>query len=170
MRALGIWMASALLVVASCGGGGGGHSDPGGPLPVSTLTPTPLATATPVPTVDLVLTLTASIDVAAASFSVGYEAGRGTFTGSGAQTQCHLASADTLAVNDDDAGMLRVAMLPADPLQKATLALPTTLTCSFDEVGGVVTTAGLRVGSKKVGVIDASGVVVEGDASRLDVH
>jgi hypothetical protein len=170
MRAFGIWTASALLVIASCGGGGGGHGDPGGPIPVPTLTPTPLATATPVPTMNLVLTLASSIDVAAASFSVGYEAGRGTFTGSGAQTQCHLGSTDILAVNDDDAGTLRVAMLPADPLRKPTLALPTTLTCSFDETGGALSAADLRIGNKKVGVIDASGVVVAGDASRLDVH
>ena len=50
------------------------------------------------------------------------------------------------------------------------LALPTTLTCSFDETGGTVTTAGLRIGDKKIGVIDGNGVVVAGDSSRLDVR
>jgi hypothetical protein len=50
------------------------------------------------------------------------------------------------------------------------LALPTTLTCSFDETGGVVTADGLQIASKKIGVLDASGVVVAGDASRLDVR
>lgn len=168
MRRVTITTTLILLLVAACGGGGGGGGSE--PPPGPTNTPTPVATATPVPTLTLVLTLSASSDLAAASFSVGYEAGRGTFTGSGAQTQCHLASADTLAVNDDDAGTLRVAMLPADPERQPTLALPTTLTCSFDATGGAVSTADLRIGSKKVGVIDASGVVVVGDSSRLDIH
>ena len=167
MRRITIAATSVLLLIAACGGGGGGDA---GNVPSPTRTPTPVATATPVPTLTLVLTLSASSDIAAASFSVGYEAGRGTFTGSGAQAQCHLASADILALNDDDAGTLRVAMLPADPARQPALALPTTLTCSFDATGGPISTADLRIGTKKVGVIDATGVVVAGDSARLDVR
>jgi hypothetical protein len=168
MRGSGTFMAIALFVVASCGGGGGGHGDSNQVQPTST--PVPIATATPIPTASLVLTLSSSVGVAATSFNIGYDAGRGSFTGSGAQTQCHLGSNDTLAVNDDDAGTLKVAILPADPTRTATVALPTTLTCSFDETGGTVTAHDLQVGSKKIGVIDASGVVVAGDGSRLDVR
>jgi len=167
MRGFVSLMAVALFS-AGCGGGGGGHGDSNHVEPTST--PAPIATATPIPTVSLVLTVSSSRDVAAASFSVGYEAGRGSFTGSGAQAQCHLGSNDTLAVNDDDAGTLKVAIVPADPTRAPNLALPTTLTCSFDATGGAVTTAGLRIGDKKIGVIDTSGIVVAGDASRLDVR
>jgi hypothetical protein len=167
MRAFGTFTAIALFL-AGCGGGGGGHGDTNQVEPTST--PVPIATATPIPTVNLVLTLSSSVGVAGASFAVGYEAGRGSFTGSGAQTQCHLGSNDTLAVNDDDAGTLKVAILPADPTRAPILALPTTLTCSFDETGGSVTSGDLRVASKKIGVVDGSGVVVAGDASRLDVR
>jgi len=173
MRGLATITAIALVVAAGCGGGGGGHgggSNQGDPTATPVSTPVPLATATPLPTVNLALTVSSSTAVAAASFSVGYEAGRGSFTGSGAQTQCHLASNDTLAVNDDDAGTLRVAILPGDLTRAQALALPTTLTCSFDETGGAVTAADLHVSAKKVGVVDASSVVVAGDASRLDVH
>ncbi len=168
MRRVATSTTLVLLLIAACGGGGGGGGGSGTPDPTGT--PTPVPTSTPVPTLTLVLTLSASSDLAAASFSVGYEAGRGTFTGSGAQTQCRLASSDTLAVNDDDAGSLRVAMLPADPQQRPTLALPTTLTCSFDATGGAVSSADLRISGKKVGVVDATGVVVLGDSSHLDVH
>jgi hypothetical protein len=167
MRRLGTFTAIA-LVVAGCGGGGGGHGD--SIQAQATSTPVPVATATPIVTASLVLTLSSSVDVAAASFSVGYDAGRGSFTGSGAQTQCHLGSNDTLAVNDDDAGTLKVAILPADPTHAATVALPTTLTCSFDETGGSTTSGDLHVGSTKIGVVDARGVVVAGDGSRLDVR
>src|SRR6266481_4402419 len=149
MRGFVSLMAVALFS-AGCGGGGGGHGDSNHVEPTST--PAPIATATPIPTVSLVLTVSSSRDVAAASFSVGYEAGRGSFTGSGAQAQCHLGSNDTLAVNDDDAGTLKVAIVPADPTRAANLALPTTLTCSFDATGGAVTAAGLRIADKKIGV------------------
>ncbi len=164
MRGFARWTALALLGVAGCGGGGGGH---GGS---NAAQPTPITTATPAATVNLVLTLSASSDVAAASFNVGYEAGRGSFVGSGAQAQCQLASNDTLAVNDDDAGTLRVAMLPANPLQKQTLALPTTLTCTFAQTGGAVSTSDLRIAGKMIGVINGSGIVVAGESSRLDVQ
>jgi hypothetical protein len=169
MRRARLCMLTILVAAAACGGGGGGHGNTNDvATPVPTLTPTPIATA--VPRVSLALTLAATTDVAGASFNVGYEAGRGSFTGTGAQTQCRLGSNDLLAVNDDDAGTLRVAILPADPLTSPVLALPTTLTCDFDETGGAVATGDLRIAAKKIGVLDASGVVVEGDASRLDVH
>ena len=45
-----------------------------------------------------------------------------------------------------------------------------TLTCTFDVRVGSITVADLRIGNTKVGVISPSGVVVEGDSSRLDVH
>jgi hypothetical protein len=119
----------------------------------------------------LALTVTASGDVAAASFNVGYDRAKGSFAGSGAQTQCQLGSNDTLAVNDDDLGTLRVAIVPANPVQRATLALPTQLTCTFDVAQPPVGVSDLTVSAKKVGVIDpGSNVVVAGDASRLDVR
>ena len=127
----------------------------------------------PVPTVSLSLTLGATTAVAGASFTVGYDAGRVALLGSGAQAQCRLGSNDTLAVNDDDAGTLRVAFVPADPLQLQTLVLPTTLTCDFAENGGSVSVNDLRISSKAIGVINAdpaNAVVVAGDASQLDVH
>jgi hypothetical protein len=166
MRARGTWQALlVVMAIAGCGGGGGGGNGDQGAVA------TPTATNTPAVSTNLVLTLRVTADVAAASFNVAYDRGKGSFTGSGAQTQCRLGSNDTLAVNDDDTGTLRVAIVPGNPLQQATLALPTDLTCSFDVVAGPVRTSDLTVSAKKVGVIDqASGVVVAGDASRLDVR
>jgi hypothetical protein len=166
MRRAGLWIALPLLIVTSCGGGGGGNNSGGGEPPVPTATPS----ATPVPTVSVTLTLSATTDLAGASFTVGYDAGHATLVGSGAQAQCRLGSNDTFAVNDDDAGTLRVALVPADPSQHQTLALPTTLTCDFSGTSGAVTAGDLQISSKKVGVIDATSVVVAGDASQLDVH
>lgn len=157
---------AALLIVAGCGGGGGGGHGSGGD--VATPAPTPTAGASN--RVSLTLALTTTADVVAASFTVGYEAGRGSFAGSGAQAQCRLASSDTLAVNDDDAGTLRVAILPADPVQRPTIAVPTTLTCEFDQTGGTVTSGDLRITNKKVAVLDTGGVAVAGDPARLDVR
>lgn len=165
MRSRRTWQ--ALLVVtaiAGCGGGGGGGNGDQGAVA------TPTATTTPAPT-NLVLTLRTTGDLAAASFNVAYDRAKGSFTGSGAQTQCRLGSNDTLAVNDDDTGTLRVAVVPGNPLQHATLALPTDLTCGFDVAAGPVSASDLTVSAKKVGVIDQqSGVVIAGDASRLDVR
>ena len=167
MRRVRLWIALPLLIVTSCGGGGGGNNSDGSqPTPV----PTATASATPVPTVSVALAISAMTDLAGASFTVGYDAGRVALVGSGAQAQCRLGSNDTFVVNDDDAGTLRVAIVPADPLQRQTLALPTTLTCDFSETGGAVTAGDLQISSKKIGVIDASSVVVAGDASQLDVH
>ncbi len=166
MRRAG-WIVLPFLITVGCGGGGGGNNSNGNqPQPTST----PVATPAPVPTVSLALTLSTSGSVVGASFSVGYEAGRVTLLGNGGQALCRLGSSDTLAVNDDDAGTLRVARLPADPLQRQTLVLPTTLTCDFSEDGGSITASDLRITSKKIGVLDGSGVVVAGDASQLDVH
>jgi len=127
-------------------------------------------TRAPVPTESVTLTLSSSIDVVGASFTVGYEAGRVALLGSGPQAQCHLASSDLIAVNDDDAGTLRVALLPANPLQRPTLALPTTFTCDFAENGGAIGPGDVRVGSKKVAVLDGNGIAIAGDASKLDVQ
>jgi hypothetical protein len=169
MRRAGLWIILPVLAAVSCGGGGGGgNSDGNQPTPVRTTTPA--ATSTPVPTVSLSLALSATTDLAGASFTVGYEAGRIALLGSGAQAQCRLGSNDTLALNDDDAGSLRVALVPADPLHRQTLVLPTTLTCDFAANGGSVTVDDLRISGKKIGVIDTSMVVVAGDAARLDVH
>ena len=165
MRARGTWQALlVVMAIAGCGGGGGGGSGDQGAVATPTVINTPAAAPT-----NLVLTLRVTGDVAAASFNVVYDRAKGSFTGSGAQTQCRLGSNDTLAVNDDDTGTLRVAIVPGNPLQQATLALPTDLTCSFDVVAAPVRASDLTVGAKKVGVI-ASGVVVAGDASRLDVR
>ncbi|HEY2385963.1 MAG TPA: hypothetical protein VGK30_03300 [Candidatus Binatia bacterium] len=158
-------IALPLLVILGCGGGGGGGGHDTGP--VATATATPVATPAPVPTAAVTLTLSSSIDLVGASFTVGYEAGRVTLLGSGAQAQCRLASNDLIAVNDDDAGTLRVALLPSDPLQRQTLALPTTLTCDFAENGGSITAGDVRVGSKTVAVLDGSGIAVAGDGSKL---
>jgi hypothetical protein len=168
MRARRTWQVLLLtMTIAACGGGGGGgNGNQGGAV----ATPTPVNTPT-VSATNLVVTLRVTGDVAAASFTVGYDRAKGTFSGSGAQTQCRLGSNDTLAVNDDDNGTLRVAIIPADPAQRATLALPTDLTCSFDVVQGTIRASDLAVTAKKIGVVDqASGAVVAGDASRLDVR
>lgn len=167
MRARGTWQALLIaMAIAGCGGGGSGGSGDQGAVATPTASNTPAAAPT-----NLVLTLRVTGDVAAASFTVAYDRAKGSFTGSGAQTQCRLGSNDTLAVNDDDTGSLRVAIIPANPLQRATLALPTDLTCGFDVVVGPVRASDLTVSAKKVGVIDqTSGVVVAGDASRLDVR
>jgi len=167
MRPVRPWITVPLLLALGCGGGGGGgHSASTQP----TRTATPIATPSPVPTVSVALTLTSSIDVVGASFTVGYEPGRVALLGSGAQAQCRLGSNDTLAVNDDDNGTLRVALVPADPLQRQTLTLPTTLTCDFAENGGSVSAGDLRVGTKKVAVLNASSIAVAGDASKLAVQ
>ncbi len=166
MRHVPMIVLPLLLVLAfGCGGGGGGgHSD------TPAVTTTPVITPSPVPTVGVTLSLAAAVDVVGASFTVGYEAGRVALVGSGPQAQCRLASADTMVVNDDDAGTLRVALLPADPLQRQTLALPTTLTCDFAENGGSVGAGDLRVGGKKIAVLDTGAVAVAGDATQLDVQ
>ena len=167
MRARRTWQALLVtMTIAGCGGGGGGGNGNQGVVATPTAVNTPAAAPT-----NLVLTLRVSGDVAAASFTVGYDRATGTFTGSGAQTQCRLGSNDTLAVNDDDSGTLRVAIIPANPAQRATLALPTDLTCSFDVVAGPVRASDLTVSAKKIGVVDqTSGAVVAGDAARLDVR
>ena len=169
MRYARVWIVLPLVGIVSCGGSGGG-SHPGSSEPMPTATSVAAATPTPAPTASLVLSLSATTDVIAASFMVGYEAGRVALVGSGAQAQCRLGSSDTLAVNDDDAGTLRVAVLPADPLQRQTLTLPTTLTCDFLESGGAITAGDLRVSGKKIGDLDAGGVVITGDPSQLTVQ
>jgi len=159
-------VALPLLVALGCGGGGGGGGHDTGPVATATAAITP----SPVPTESVTLTLGSSIDVVGASFTVGYEAGRVALLGSGPQAQCRLASSDLIAVNDDDAGTLRVALLPANPLQRPTLALPTTFTCDFAENGGAIGPGDVRVGSKKVAVLDGNGIAIAGDASKLDVQ
>lgn len=166
MRMVRTGIAAGLVLAVGCGGGGGGGH---GSDVVATPVRTPTPTVTPATRVSLALTVSSAAAIAGASFDVGYQAGRGSFAGSGAQAQCRLASGDVLAVNDDDAGMLHVAVLPADPRASASLALPTTLTCDFDETSGTTNADDLRVTNKKVGVLNASGVVVAGDPSVLDV-
>jgi hypothetical protein len=163
-----VLVALPLLVALGCGGGGGGGGHDTGAVP--TATPVPGATPSPAPTASVTLTLSSSIGLVGASFTVGYEAGRVALLGSGAQAQCRLASNDLVAVNDDDAGTLHVALLPANPLQRPTLALPTTFTCDFTENGGAIGPGDVRVGSKKVAVLDGNGIAIAGDASKLDAQ
>ena len=145
------WITIPLVVALGCGGSGGSGSAP----PATT---------------QLALTVAATTDVAAVSFTVAYDPSRVTLVGSGAEAECRLASSDALAVNDDDTGTLRVAIIGVDPVQRPTLALPTTLTCALATTDRSLTPADLHVDAKKIGVIDASGVVVAGDPSRLDVR
>jgi hypothetical protein len=160
---------------AGCGGGGGGGegaSDNPTPVLTVTLIPTPTVTEqppSPTPTpasssaARVAFDLSASAAIIAARVDVVYDQAKGSFAGSGSgDTSCTLGSSDVFASHDD--GVLRLGLVSASGL-----ALPATVTCTFEETAGALVASDLGITSATVAILDSTGLPVAGNPDALAV-